>query len=88
MKFFIRRRTDGEVLFESEAEVFRLTVETAVKFGTNLSGAKLCRADLCGANLSGAKLYRADLCGANLRGVNLYEAKGTAISQTILTSEV
>ena len=44
MKFFIRRRTDGEVLFESEAEVFRLTVETAVKFGTNLSGAKLCRA--------------------------------------------
>ena len=58
MKFKIKHRFSGEVLFSMETESIKLCVEAAVK----------SRADLSGADLSRADLSRADLNGANLNG--------------------
>lgn len=61
MKFQIKHRWSGAVLFELETDSFRLCVEAAVKAGANLAGA-----DLAGADLARAYLARADLAGAKL----------------------
>ena len=79
MKFEIKSRFSGAVLFSLETESIKLCVEAAVKSradlrGANLDGADLYGANLCGANLDGADLYGADLCGANLDGADLYGA--------------
>ncbi len=79
MKYEIKNRWDGKILYADEAASFSALVEAAVKSGANLSGANLSRAnlyraDLYGANLSGANLCRANLSGANLSGANLYGA--------------
>jgi hypothetical protein len=66
MKFEIRSKWSGSVLFEAEGGSLRMAVELAVRYGADLSGA-----DLSGANLYRADLYRADLSGANLSGANL-----------------
>jgi len=70
------RNLDGEILFESEYETVRKTLEKAVRegahlYGANLSGANLSGAHLSGVNLSGANLSGADLRRANLRRANL-----------------
>uniref|UniRef100_A0A6M3JDQ4 Pentapeptide repeat-containing protein n=1 Tax=viral metagenome TaxID=1070528 RepID=A0A6M3JDQ4_9ZZZZ len=90
MKFEIKSRFTGNILFSLETDSLKLAVEAAVKSrsdlsGADLSGADLYRADLSGAdlsganlsgaNLSGANLYRADLSGANLYRADLYGAK-------------
>jgi len=69
MKFEIKHRWNGEILFEVEAGDFRAALEIAVKKGANL-----VRANLDGANLYGANLVRANLDGANLDGANLVRA--------------
>ena len=74
MKFEIKHRFTGSVLFSLETESMKLCVEAAVKSRANLSGADLSRANLSGANLSRANLYGADLSGADLSGANLYGA--------------
>ena len=61
MKFQIKHRWSGAVLFELETDSFRLCVEAAVKAGANLAGA-----DLAGAYLARAYLGGADLAGAKL----------------------
>ena len=66
MKFEIKNRFTGAVLFALETESLKLTVEAAVKSGADLRGAYLRGADLGGADLCGA-----DLRGAYLRGANL-----------------
>ena len=81
MKFEIKSRFSGNVLFECEAVSFRLAVESAVSKdaylrdanleGANLRGANLEDAYLRGANLRGANLEDANLEGANLEGANL-----------------
>ena len=86
MKFQIKHRWSGAVLFELETDSFRLCVEAAVKARANLAFAYLARAylaradlafaDLAGANLADANLADAnladaDLAGANLAGANL-----------------
>jgi hypothetical protein len=81
MKFKIKHRFSGEVLFSMETESIKLCVEAAVKSRANLSWANLSWANLSGANLSWANLSwadlswadlsRADLSGANLSGANL-----------------
>ena len=65
MKFEIKSRFSGAVLFSLETESLKLCVEAAVKSRANLSGADLSRADLSGANLSGAYLSGAYLYGAD-----------------------
>ena len=83
MKFEIRARFTGAVLFTAEIECSEdvaygfklgLAVKAAVKAGANLSRADLSGANLSGANLSGANLSRADLSRADLSGANLSRA--------------
>ena len=75
----IKSRWNGHVLFELDNCSQRICLETAVRSGSDLSGADLRGADLSGANLrdadlSGANLRGADLSGADLRGADLYSA--------------
>jgi uncharacterized protein YjbI with pentapeptide repeats len=84
MKFEIKSRWSGAVLFSAETDSLKLAVELAVKShadlagaylaGANLAGAYLAGADLAGAYLAGAYLAHADLAGANLAGANLAHA--------------
>ena len=88
MKFELRHRASGCVLFALETESLRLCVEAAIRSraslssanlpGADLSYANLSHTDLSGANLSGADLSGANLSGANLSGANLSGAKGAA----------
>ena len=79
MKFEIKHRYSGAVLFSLETESIRLCIEAAVRSRANLCGADLSSADLYGANLPsanlrGANLYGANMSGAELSGANLYGA--------------
>ena len=60
------RNFNREIIFQTDKENIKDTVEDAVKSGAYLSGA-----DLSGANLSCAYLYSAYLRGADLRGANI-----------------
>jgi uncharacterized protein YjbI with pentapeptide repeats len=76
MKFEIKSRFSGSVLFECEAESMKFAVEMAVNkranlAGANLSDANLSDANLAGADLSDAYLRDADLSDAYLRGADL-----------------
>jgi len=71
MKFEIKNRWNGEIIFSLETESLKLCVEAAVKAGVNLTGANLSGADLSDANLTGANLSGADLSDANLSGADL-----------------
>jgi len=75
MKFEIKNRFTGGVLFSLETENIKLTLEAAVKSGADLRGADLGGAYLRGANLGGAYLRGANLGGANLDGADLRGAK-------------
>jgi hypothetical protein len=80
MKFEIKRRLSGEMIFGLETESLKLCVEAAVKSGAdlsmaNLSGAYLYRADLYRANFSEADLSSADLSNADLSRANISRAK-------------
>ena len=75
MKFEIKSRFSGAVLFSLETESIKLCVEAAVKSRADLRGANLDGADLYGANLCGADLRGAYLRGAYLRGADLRGAK-------------
>ncbi|MCB9902378.1 MAG: pentapeptide repeat-containing protein [Planctomycetes bacterium] len=69
VKFEIKSRFTGAVLFSLETESLKICVEAAVKARAYLGGA-----DLSGANLRGADLSDADLSDADLRGANLSDA--------------
>jgi hypothetical protein len=76
MKFEIKHRLSGAVLFALETENFKMCVEAAVKsranlIGADLRGAYLSYLDLRGAYLSYLDLRGADLSYANLIGANL-----------------
>ena len=79
MKFEIKHRFTGAILFAVETKSLKLAVEMAVNSGANLRGANLSGANLRGANLSdaylrGANLSDAYLSDAYLRGANLSDA--------------
>jgi len=76
MRFEIKQRFSGAILFELETESLKLCVQAAVEKkaylrGADLRGAYLRGADLRGADLRGAYLRGADLRGAYLRGAYL-----------------
>ena len=71
MKFEIKSRWDGAILFAVETETLSLALELAVKSSANLRGAYLEGANLEGANLGGANLGGANLEGAYLEGAYL-----------------
>jgi uncharacterized protein YjbI with pentapeptide repeats len=66
MKFEIKHRFTGAILFSLETESMKLCVEAAVKVRANLGGAYLEDANLKGADLGGANLARANLAVAYL----------------------
>ena len=74
MKYEIKNRFSGAVIFAIETKSFKLCVEVAVMSGANLAGANLAGAGLAGANLSLANLSGADLSGAGLSWANLSRA--------------
>jgi len=59
MKYEIKNRWDGKVIYQDEAESFRALILAAIKSGANLQGAYLQGAYLQGANLQGANLQGA-----------------------------
>ena len=84
MKFEIKHRYSGELLFSIETETMKMAVEAAIKQKAdlryadfscaNLSYADLRYADFSSANLSYADLRSADLRSANLSCANLRSA--------------
>ena len=74
MKFEIKHRWSGEILFSIEAENWRFAVEAAIKAKANLSEADLSWANLSWANLSEANLSEANLSWANLSEADLSKA--------------
>ena len=68
MKFEIKNRWSGNIIFSIETDSWKLAVEAALKG----------EADLYGADLYGANLY-----GANLRGANLTEEQLTQFRDDI-----
>jgi hypothetical protein len=80
MKFEIKNRWSGELIFSVEADNWKVAIAAAIGAKADLRGADLRGADLSGANLrgadlSGADLRGADLSGADLSGANLSGAK-------------
>ena len=71
MKFEIKNRWDGELIFKLECKSLKICLEEAIKAKADLSDAYLRGADLCGADLGDAYLRGADLCGADLHGAYL-----------------
>ena len=71
MKFEIKHRSSGELLFSIETDTWRLAVEAAIKQKANLRYANLSCADLSSANLRSADLRSADLSYANLNSADL-----------------
>jgi uncharacterized protein YjbI with pentapeptide repeats len=71
MRYEIKCRFTGRVLYEKDAESLRAVVEAAVSVGARLNGA-----NLDGARLNGARLYGARLNGAGLNGASLEGAVG------------
>ena len=79
MKFEIKNRLNGNVIFSIETDNWKLAVEAAIKGfadlrSANLHSADLSSADLHFANLSSANLRFADLRFANLRFADLRSA--------------
>jgi len=74
MKFEIKNRWTGAVIFKTKTQSFRMAVEAAVKAEADLSGADLSEADLSEADMSKANLWKADLWKANLAKANLWKA--------------
>ena len=71
MKFEIKHRVTGSILFECDALSLKLAVELAVEQNADLSPADLSYANLRYANLSYANLRYADLSSANLSSADL-----------------
>ena len=61
MKFEIKNRWSGELIFSIETDNWRLAIEAAIKAEANLSEANLSKANLSWSNLSEADLSKADL---------------------------
>ena len=74
MKFEIKHRLTGAVLFETEATTMRLAVEKAVAAQVSLAHANLAHANLFGANLARANLAHSDLTYASLTYADLTRA--------------
>src|SRR4051812_38650117 len=85
MKFEIKNRWNGSVLFAHEADgnTIAITLSMALEAQSRLIGAYLRDAYLRDADLSGADLRGADLRGADLRGADLRGADLTPIRDDI-----
>ena len=71
MKFEIKHKLTGNIIFSMETKTFRLCIEAAIKTSANLSYANLRSADLRYADLRSVDLSYANLSYANLSSVDL-----------------
>jgi hypothetical protein len=71
MKFEIKHRFSGAILFSIETDSWKLAVEAAIKGSADLSSADLSYANLRSADLSYADLSSANLSYADLSSANL-----------------
>ncbi len=71
MKFEIKHKITGSILFSIETSSWKLAVEAAIKSKTDLSYADLRYADLHSADLRSADLSSADLSSADLSYADL-----------------
>jgi len=71
MKFEIKNRWDGKLIFKLECKSLKICLEEAIKAKADLGEADLRGADLCGADLGDADLRGADLRDAYLHGAYL-----------------
>jgi hypothetical protein len=83
MKFEIKNRWNGNVIYQDEAESFSALVRAAIKTNANLTSANLAYANLTSANLRYANLASANLTSANLASADLWYAN---LSSADLTS--
>ena len=74
MKFEIKHKVTGNIIFSMEAKTFKVCVGAAIKTSADLSSADLSSANLSYADLSYANLRSANLRYANLRSANLRSA--------------
>ncbi len=74
MKFEIKHKLSGKILFSIETETMKMAVEAAIKQKANLSYADLSYTNLRSANLICADLRYADLRCANLSYADLSSA--------------
>ena len=66
MKFEIKNRFNGNLIFSIETDSWKLAIEAAIKVKLDLRSADLSSADLSYANLRSANLRSANLSYANL----------------------
>ena len=71
MKFEIKHKYTGNIIFSIETENWKLAVEAAIKSSADLSSANLSYANLRSADLSSANLSSANLSYANLSSADL-----------------
>jgi hypothetical protein len=71
MKFEIKHRFNGSILFSIETTTWKLAVEAAIKSSADLRSADLSSADLRSADLRYADLRYANLRSADLRYADL-----------------
>ena len=71
MKFEIKHRISGEVLFALECASLKICVEAAVKEKSDLSYSNLRGSNLRDSNLRDSNLRDSDLSGSDLSGSNL-----------------
>jgi uncharacterized protein YjbI with pentapeptide repeats len=82
IRFTIRNRWNGSIIFESSKTTYREAVEEAIQKGASLTYADLTNASLTGADLTNASLTNADLTGADLTNASLTGADLTNASLT------
>src|SRR3990167_6263514 len=70
MKYEIKNRVSGDLIFSCEADSLKSAVRIAIELKANLSGA-----NLSGANLSWANLSWANLSGAKNKAISIYGLK-------------
>ena len=75
MKFQIKHRYDGSVLFEAETGSLKACLELATKSNADLRFADFYNAKLCNANLGHAWLENANLENAKLVNARLVSAR-------------
>lgn len=88
MKFEIKHKTTGDILFSCESDYFKTAIELAIKQKADLSNADLRSSELSNANLSFANLSYANLSyviGFKFAPINIFN---TRYSITILDNEV
>jgi uncharacterized protein YjbI with pentapeptide repeats len=71
MRFEIKNRWNGSMIFECDADSLKLAVELAISKRISLRDSDLSGSDLSGSNLRGSDLRGSNLRGSNLRGSDL-----------------